>query len=647
MKTPDLVITARKMGDESTAYTRDALHGLCIDLQETDKRDAISRIVHVTITNEQDADFIGVIRFEVEADRTNPRYLMPGFMYGRNTGEAPNFGRKEFPRIREQNCIRPESNDWMVRSDRLAAPVSLVFDEDTVYGISAAPHLTGFNGFTCSLLSGKAAAGFTLGYENAPWLFIQTATVCERAPLSKENCITIAAGQKLELTLCIYTYEAAKETDLYEAMRHVYEHYHEAPRKIEGMDVQKATKLLAHAVAEDAWLPDEKMYTGFVFDGPDGDTYNKILSFSWTNGLAVAVPMLLAAQCLEDERMRAQALGCIEYICGSSLNPASGLPYDALEDGVWSIRGWWYDGMRTPGHTSYLCGQGTYYILRAYEYEKKRKGACHKNFLDFADRVVRKMNTTLNGDYEYPFVMSEKSGAGLQYDSFAGCWCLAAATYLAWLTGDTSDLEMLRRSEKHYYDAYVSRVECYGAPIDTDKAVDSEGILAYIRAVKYLHLLTGDDTYLEHMRDALYYEFTFKLCYNTHVVVPPLSEIGWSSCGGSITSTANPHIHPMSSTIVDELIYYVEKTHDPYAKERLLDTIGWGLQTFNTYDKEYGYGRIGWMSERFCFCQGLVTQKYPDGSPASTWFALMPWASASIIDGFAGECYSNTLLQSL
>lgn len=103
----------------------------------------------------------------------------------------------------------------------------------------------------------------------------------------------------------------------------------------------------------------------------------------------------------------------------------------------------------------------------------------------------------------------------------------------------------------------------------------------------------------------------------------------------------------MSSTIVDELIYYVEKTHDPYAKERLLDTIGWGLQTFNTYDKEYGYGRIGWMSERFCFCQGLVTQKYPDGSPASTWFALMPWASASIIDGFAGECYSNTLLQSL
>lgn len=54
------------------------------------------------------------------------------------------------------------------------------------------------------------------------------------------------------------------------------------------------------------------------------------------------------------------------------------------------------------------------------------------------------------------------------------------------------------------------------------------------------------------------------------------------------------------------------------------DTIGWGLQTFNTFDGEYGYGRVGWMSERFCFCEGLLTERYPDGEPASTWFALMP-----------------------
>ena len=98
----------------------------------------------------------------------------------------------------------------------------------------------------------------------------------------------------------------------------------------------------------------------------------------------------------------------------------------------------------------------------------------------------------------------------------------------------------------------------------------------------------------------------------------------------------------MSSTIVDELIYYVKQTNDIYVRMRLEDTVAWGLQTFNTYDGEYGYGKTGWMSERFCFCQGLLTEKYPDGSPASTWFALMPWASCSILEGLTGNCWPDT-----
>ena len=124
---------------------------------------------------------------------------------------------------------------------------------------------------------------------------------------------------------------------------------------------------------------------------------------------------------------------------------------------------------------------------------------------------------------------------------------------------------------------FVSVAECYGGPLDTDKAVDSEGILAYIRAVRALHEITGDDRLLQHLRDAIHYECSFKLCYNPPIQVPPLSEIGWSGCGGSITSTANPHVHPMSSTIVDELIYYVKQTNDIYVRMRLEDTVAWGL----------------------------------------------------------------------
>ena len=68
-------------------------------------------------------------------------------------------------------------------------------------------------------------------------------------------------------------------------------------------------------------------------------------------------------------------------------------------------------------------------------------------------------------------------------------------------------------------------------------------------------------------------------------------------------------------------------------ESRLNDTTGWSLQTFNKYDGELGYGKIGWMSERFCHSEGLLTEHYSDGSVASTWFALMPWACGSILEG--------------
>ena len=41
----------------------------------------------------------------------------------------------------------------------------------------------------------------------------------------------------------------------------------------------------------------------------------------------------------------------------------------------------------------------------------------------------------------------------------------------------------------------------------------------------------------------------------------------------------------------------------------------------------------GWMHERFCFSLDLIVDKYLDGTPASTLFALMPWASASVLEG--------------
>ena len=95
------------------------------------------------------------------------------------------------------------------------------------------------------------------------------------------------------------------------------------------------------------------------------------------------------------------------------------------------------------------------------------------------------------------------------------------------------------------------------------------------------------------MRDALYYEYTFKFCYNSPIKIPPLGSVGWSSSGGSITFVVNPHIHPMSSSILDEMFYYLSRKEDAYIRGRLEDTAAWSCQCHNTFDGEFGYGKKG------------------------------------------------------
>lgn len=656
----EFILSARGRGQEDTNYLPPDVYHLnaSVDSMGGDGNFKTPFCVKVTICNENKDKWAGIFHVEMKFNKKNPRFFLPAFMYGRNRGESPQNVPNEFPRLRE-NLNRPSSPDWMVRGDRLSHPVAMVYDTDKLYGFSASPYfiyadskkqqwqpqLEGkfyqYTGFSCSL--SKGTIGYTLGYENAPWLFVKSHDVRERAPLG-DNCFELDQGETVEFQLEVYELDADSELAVNSVVREVYYHYHQSPRRTG--DIRTAVTDLAGAVYRDAWLPDEKSYAGQVFedDNTGSYRYNKILSISWTNGLAVAVPVLIAALRLGDESMREQAITCITNIMEHSRNPLTGLPYEACNNGKWSNKGWWFDGMHTPGHSSYLIGQAMYYILKAYEYEKKLRNTAHKDWLLYVKEILCILENTKNTDAEYPFILSEKTGAGIEYDALSGAWCMTALAYYSFLTGDTEHMNGLKESELHYYEAFVKQMECYGGPLDTDKATDSEGVLAYIKAVRYLHDLTGERTYLEHMKEALCYEFTFKFCYNTPVKIQPLSSIGWSSCGGSVTSIANPHIHPMSSNLVDELLYYVDNTQDEYVKDRLLDTVRWGCQTYNTFDREYGYGKKGWMSERFCHCEGLVTEKYKDASLASTWFCLMPWASAAIIDGLTGEYWDRGLI---
>ena len=609
--------------------------------------------IELRITAEE--DFTGVIRIALACPADpSARFFLPGFLYGTNRGDTPLVTDSQSPRLRMREEF-PASPWWMVRSDRLSHPCALVFCRGRVTGIAATPYYVyadgvrqgwrpgvrgafdQYAGFGCSLERGEVWT--TLGYENAPWMFLDAHTTLPRKPLG-ENCFHIRKGETVTVRVVCFDLPAEDERGIQPALRWVYGRWHEPPRR--RCSVRETVRMIAGAVARDAWLPERHSYAGFVFDRGGRFEYRPLPSITWTNGLSAAVPMLLSAHRLGDADMRAQALDCIGHIVAHSLNERSGLPYLTEEDGVWSNRGWWYDRQRTPGHAAYLVGQSVYLILKAYACERAR-GTEHADWLAFAGQVLRQTEQSRNTDGEYPYIFSETTGAGLEYDSFSGAWCMAAAAYYCELTGERAFLPGLLRSERWYHEAYIRHGECYGGPLDIDKNVDSEGILSYIRAVRHLHAIGAGDpeTLLDHLRDALEYEFTFKFCYNSPIQTPPLSTVGWSSCGGSITSVTNPHVHPMSSSVLDELAYYLHFREDPYIRSRMEDTLLWSCQCHNTFDREFGYGKTGWMSERFCHSEGLLKERYPDGSPASTWFALMPWACGSLLEGLAGEAWDR------
>ena len=609
--------------------------------------------IEVSIQNTGGKNFEGIMRLELKAaSETDSKadFYLPGFMYGSNRGDKPWKVDCKFPRLNssvtnpsDSDC--PLSSFYMVRGDRLSHPCALMYINGSIpkiRGFHTSPYycekdFVQYGGFTCN--SKRQTVGYTFGYENAPWLFIQSHTILPRQ--TSQNYFTLKANQKITQIFYVYDFDAASVTDIHKVIRNVYEAYHEAPRQ--SASLEEAIEDLSLAVCDYAWLPSQKCYSGFVreagFDqkGKESFSYNVIPSISWTNGIVVAYPQLIASARLKNQKMRNQALVCIQNIVDNSLNTASSLPYESFDGQNWTCHGWWYGGMHSGGHSAYLDGQFIYYLLKAYQFEKEN-GRIHDDWLTFSKTVVHALEREINRVGEYPFVYSEVDGTGIEYDSLGSSWALAASLLFALISNDTKNLPLFEKSLTHYYETFIAKLECYGSPLDTDKAPDNEGVLAFIRAAKLLHQLTKNQLYLDYMETALYQEFSYKFCYNGRIEVPPLSKLKWSSCGGSITSVCNPHIHPMSSSIVSEIAYFIEhaKTDSrtiEYIKNRMQDTILWGCQTYNHFDGEFDYGKKGWMSERFCYSQGLVVEKYKDGSPSSTWFALMPWASSSVLEG--------------
>ncbi len=155
------------------------------------------------------------------------------------------------------------------------------------------------------------------------------------------NCLTLAPGEELSLTLYVFDYAAVDERGIHQVLRWIYEKFHQSPRRI--CSIRQTVTDMAEAICRDAWLSEKHCYAGFVFDRTEGFEYRHLTSFSWTNGLAATLPILQAAYRLGREDMCGQALECIQHIAEGSLNPRNSLSYMCETEAGWNNHGWWVD----------------------------------------------------------------------------------------------------------------------------------------------------------------------------------------------------------------------------------------------------------------------------------------------------------------
>ena len=183
-----------------------------------------------------------------------------------------------------------------------------------------------------------------------------------------------------------------------------------------------------------------------------------------------------------------------------------------------------------------------------------------------------------------------------------------------------------------FYHRFVRELNVCGTPMDTWKAPDQEGNLAFMKLVRLLHETTGEASLLEMLEDGAHYEYLWRYGFRAVPEIMPLAGSSWNSCGGSVTSVSNPHIHPMGVLITPELYYLAERTGNELHRMRAEDGMAWSMNCLELYPEITGYGRYGVTTERFCPSDGLTDFYYSDGRPSSLWYSYNGWAAANILE---------------
>lgn len=571
-------------------------------------------------------------------------HLIPCCIYGDNNAESVHFG--EFPLLTAERFDETGKEDpfrssyWSFRADRAAMPLSALCGREETVAVTIDPYTEqedgGFlhNGVFSMLPNG---CGVTMGYENAPISFINKRTP---GPVKSEYVSSARA--------CGRIYVAFPETEherknprlaIHHIIRAEYLLRREMPKHEKS--AREAAYACLKSFTELNWDSIAMEYTNRSCL-PPADTvlrpWRNVVEIGWTGGGVLAYPLILSERLFgeEAERLLSKARSGEEILeqIVAAYNEKSGFFNDLthpIEGSGSPVNGWWTAfGLTRDVHCAYNVSSALHYLLKSILFLKEERKDYPARWLKRARDVADTAVCLQRGDgaFGYTFSISEKKV--VDWEGFAGCWFVPCLTYLYALTGERKYLQSAEKGLTYYWEA-VRSLTCCGTPMDTWKSPDQEGNLAFLRGARLLYECTGEDKYLEALKDAANFEYLWRYGYRTRPDYKPLRE-GWCSCGGSVTSVSNPHIHPMGMIVDSDLYYLAAHSGDSYHRQRAEDGTNWILQTLELYPQKTGYGDYGVLSERWCPSDGLVIQRDSNGEPYSSWYSYNLWAASAAFE---------------
>ena len=562
-------------------------------------------------------------------------HLIPANIFGDNNIEKAHAG--EYP-VLSNRAGEYCSDFWEFRADRASLPVSILCCRNGAVGVSVTPYTTDEN--KQLIRNGVFAGlpnqfGISLGYTNDPFTFVNKRHW--EAPTFHRCKITATSGK-------IYAVKGNGRQTTHTIIRELYETIREVP--IFKKTYKEAVKGLFDSLINVNFSKKFNDYTNmlsYVPNTPKLESWRPLVEIGWTGGGVIAYPLMTAAYTLNmpDTCFKnAKSPHTIFEEIIKCYNKKSGLLNDITkprnpEQSLSNVNGWWTDFPLTKDcHCAYTNGSAAFYLIKAYEFEKKYFNRTNDKWLKTALKVLDTVISLQRDDGAYGYTYKTDTKEVVDWEGFAGCWFTAACAYAYRVTENTKFLTSAKKS-LDYYSQFVKNLSCWGTPMDTWKSVDEEGNLAFVRAARLLHETTNERYYLQMLEMGANYEYLWRYGFRAEPEFPPLKGSDWNSCGGSFTSVSNPHLHPMAMLIADDLDYLSKTTGDCYHKKREEDSIAFIMNTMELYPKVSGYGQYGVLTERFCPSDGLVIEKFEDGTPSSMWFTYNGWAAANTLEAIA------------